>query len=382
MFGKATVCALAVACLASLAANGAEPQTREFRASGGGKLTLDLEAGADVEIDGTGGSSISVTYTLSCTPECDLTFDETGGGLKINSRFKAHKSRQSSNIGLKIRVPRSYDVEVDLMGGAVSIDGVDGKFTGETKGGGLKLHDVKGEAKLTTMGGEIHVTDSTLDGFLKTMGGEVTFENVTGDVKGSSMGGNVRYKNVRRGDGGVASPPQLGEGVDASSGDSVQVSTMGGEIDVQDAPAGADLQTMGGNISVKDAQRFVRATTMGGDIELGSVDGWVQATTMGGNIEVTLTGKGGDVTLTSISGDATLHVPPGFGMDLDLEIAYTRNSSQEFRIDAPGGLKPTVSPDWDYEKGSARKYIRMTGAVNGGGHKVKVETVNGNVIVK
>jgi DUF4097 and DUF4098 domain-containing protein YvlB len=196
------------------------------------------------------------------------------------------------------------------------------------------------------------------------------------------MGGNVRYKNVRRSDGHVASPPQLGGSKVASSGDSVQISTMGGDIDIQDAPAGADLHTMGGNISVKDARQFVRAKTMGGDIALGSVDGWVEAITMGGDIETTLIGNGGDVTLTSMSGNVTLQVPPGFGMDLELEVAYTRNSSQAFRIDVPGGLKSTVSPDWDYGKGSARKYIRTAGAVNGGGHKIRIETVNGNIVVK
>jgi hypothetical protein len=72
-------------------------------------------------------------------------------------------------------------------------------------------------------------------------------------------------------------------------------------------------------------------------------------------------------------------VPRGFGMDLDLEIAYTRNSSQEFRIDAPGGLRSTVTDDWDPSHGTPRKYVRQRGAVNGGGNRVKIRTVNGNI---
>jgi DUF4097 and DUF4098 domain-containing protein YvlB len=383
MLRNAIVAILAVACAApSAAATGSEPTTREFRAAAGGRLTLDLKAGGSVEITGTGGSSVSVTYTLSCTPECAIAFDETGGGLKITTVFKEHKGRQSSDIEIKVRVPRSFDVKLDSMGGGVSIAGVEGKLAGETKGGELTLHDVRGEVKLETMGGKISVTDSTLDGYVKTMGGDVTLENVVGDVQGSSMGGNVRYKNVRRRDGQVASPERVGKGLDEVSPDSVQISTMGGEIEVKDAPEGADLHTMGGNIMVKDARRFVRARTMGGDIEIGSVDGWVQATTMGGDIDVTVTGKGGDVTLTSNAGEITLHVPPGFGMDLDLQIAYTRNSRQEYRIEAPGGLKLTVSPEWDYDKGTPRKYIRAAGAANGGGIKVKIETINGNITVK
>ncbi len=41
-----------------------------------------------------------------------------------------------------------------------------------------------------------------------------------------------------------------------------------------------------------------------------------------------------------------------------------------------------MTPDWDHGHGTPRKYIRMSGAVNGGGHAVKVRTVNGNVELK
>ena len=32
-----------------------------------------------------------------------------------------------------------------------------------------------------------------------------------------------------------------------------------------------------------------------------------------------------------------LHVPPGFGMKLDLEVAFTKNSRTEYSVTAPGG---------------------------------------------
>ncbi len=378
MFRKIFTATLVLAC-AALSAAAAAPVTKEFKASSGGTLTLDLDAGAFVSIAGTGGSSVSVTYTLSCAPECAIRFDESGGGLAIRTSFEGDRDGKKSDISLDIRVPRSFDVKIDSKGGGVSIEGVEGKFDGKTMGGKLTLRDVEGEATLTTMGGEILVADSTLDGALKTMGGAVTFVNVVGDVTGHSMGGNVRYKNVRRRDGGLAAPNRLGEGVEDVSPDSVQISTMGGAIEIEDAPEGADLHTMGGKISVANARRFVRAKTMGGDVEIASVDGWVQATTMSGDIRVTVTGKGGDVTLTSYGGDVVLEVPRGFGMDLDLEIAYTRNAGQDYTIDAPGGLKPTVTPDWDRDHGSPRKYIRAKGAVQGGGNRVTIKTINGNI---
>lgn len=362
----------------------AEPQsgTREFKAAAGGKLTLDLESGGSVKIAGTGGSSVVVTYKLSCTPGCEINFEPSGSDVKVATRFERSSSHQNADVDLDIRVPSRFDVALDSMGGGLSIDGVTGTFTGETKGGEITLHAVEGDAKLKTMGGAISVTDSTLDGSLHTMGGRVTIENVVGDVKGSSMGGDVRYKNVRRKDGNVASPPRNdGSALSDVTPDTVQISTMGGEIRTEDAPEGADVMTMGGDIEIKNARRFVRAKTMGGDIAVDSIDGWVQATTMGGNVDVTVTGAGGDVTLTSMGGNIVLHVPKGFGMKLDLEIAFTKNSRKEYEIVAPGGTPPTVSPDWDYDRGSPRKYIRKSGSVNGGGHAVTVKTVNGDITV-
>ena len=354
--------------------------TREFRVAAGGKLTLNLATGGGVKITGTGGSSVSVSYKLSCSPDCQISFDQSGSDVLVQTKFDRPGRSQTADGEFEIRVPSRFDVELDSMGGRLEIDSVTGAFTGETKGGEITLRGVEGEAKLRTMGGEIRVTDSTLDGSVQTMGGEVTIENVNGDLKGSSMGGDVRYKNVRRGDGKLASPPNI-KGSDEITPETVQISTMGGEITTEDAPDGADVMTMGGDITVMNAQRFVRAKTMGGDIRIASVDGWVQATTMGGNLDVNVTGAGGDVTLTSMSGNIVLHVPTGFGMKLDLEIAFTKNSRQEYKITAPGAAPQTVSPEWDYDHGTPRKYIRKAGSVNGGGKTVTIRTINGDITV-
>jgi DUF4097 and DUF4098 domain-containing protein YvlB len=374
--------ALMIACAGAAAAADASKGSREFRVAAGGKLTLDLKSGATVKIAGTGGSSVTVAYKLSCDPDCTIGFDQTGDGVTVETRFVSGAHSQHSDVDLDIRVPAKFDVALDSMGGALTIDGVKGSFSGESKGGEITLHDVEGDAKLLTMGGEIEVTDSTLDGTVKTMGGNVKIENVVGSVKGSTMGGSVRYSNVRRADGTLASPKSAGGStLSEATADTVQISTMGGEIRTEEAPDGADVMTMGGDINIKNARRFVRAKTMGGDIEIGSVDGWVQATTMGGSIGATVTGAGGDVTLTSMGGNIVLHVPKGFGMTLDLEIAHTKNSHSEYEITAPGALPAVVSPDWDTDHGTPRKYIRKSGAVNGGGHTVTVKTVNGNITV-
>lgn len=380
MMNLAYVLSLAAICGLSNGDAKAEDTKRSFPAKNGGTLTLDLQAGGSVEVIGDEVAEITVSYTADCTPECEIEFDADKDGLTITSDYVKRSGHSDSDVVLHIVVPKSYDIELQSMGGGLTIDGVAGKFSGHTNGGELILRNVQGNARLETMGGQIEVTDSELDGSLSTMGGEVSFENVVGDVRGSSMGGNVRYKNVTRRNGETSAPE--GMTAEGKNGETVQISTMGGEIEIEVAPEGADLSTMGGQIAVRDAHRFVRAKTMGGNISIDSIDGWVDATTMGGDIEVTVTGDGGDVSLTSMSGTVTLFVPKGFGMDLELEVAFTRNSSREFNISTPGGPEPTVTPEWDYDHGSPRKYIRSGGTLNGGGHKVKITTVNGDIVIE
>ena len=383
MFRSSIAAALVLSCAIFPVASAERQQgQREFPASDGGTLILELDTGASVKIVGTGGSSVVVDYAMDCSPACAVEFDETSNGVRIRTDFAEHGNKQRADMDLTIQVPSRFDVELESMGGAISIDGVEGNFEGRTMGGEITLHDVRGTAELKTMGGGIRLTDSELDGSLETMGGKVVFENVVGDVRGSSMGGDVRYINVQRRSGGMASPARNGAGLDGVTSETVQISTMGGDIDVENAIEGADVHTMGGDIDVDSARGFVRAKTLGGDIKIGEVDGWVKATTMGGDVDVMLIGDGGEVDLTSMGGDVTLIVPAGFGMDIDIELAFTRKARGTFTIDAPGSLQETVTDEWEESHGSARKYRRMSGAVNGGGNAVTIRTVNGDIRIR
>ena len=249
----------------------------------------------------------------------------------------------------------------------MSIDGVEGRIEGETAGGQLRLSNLCGEIDLTTRGGNVRLSRSAVDGSVQTSGGNVHLEDVGGTVEARTLGGNVVYDNVRPGEGRCSAAPI----------DEVKVSTHGGNIRVPSAPFGSDLQTMGGDITVDEAAEYVKAKTMGGNIVVGSVDGWVKATTMGGSIEVTVIGDGGGVRLTSMSGDITLTVPSEFSMSVDVTLAYTKNSRREYSIESDFPLTLRRSDDWDYGSGSPRKYVY--GTASGGGNRVKIETVNGDV---
>jgi DUF4097 and DUF4098 domain-containing protein YvlB len=191
--------------------------------------------------------------------------------------------------------------------------------------------------------------------------------------------------------------------VSAHSDGPVSIHQMGGDIDVKEAPQGANLETMGGNIrlgqvdsaarlhtmggniTVEHAGGSVDAQTMGGEIRINSAFGPIKASTMGGGITAHVVGSSKerrDIELSSKSGVIALTVPKDFPMEIRVTLAYTKNSSQDFRISEHLGLTQKVSPDWESNFGTPRKFIRATGRVGNGQNRVTIDTINGDVIIR
>lgn len=345
---------------------------KEFPAAEGEKLEVNLKSGGSINISGWDKPSVLIKVLLKGEPEekWDFKFRKTESGVSVASR---HLEKSGKAPALKIFVPVKFNLELKTMGGGITIHYIEGDISGRTMGGKLDLKKLKGQISLKTMGGDIVLKDSDIDGRVKTFGGRVLLENVVGNIKGSSMGGNVVYKNVK---------PRNGK----STGKVVHISTMGGSINVSDAPEGAKVHTMGGKIHIRSAKQFVSAKTMGGDIEIDDIDGWVKATTMGGDIEVTMTGDPGkgkrDVTLTSMGGDITLIVPAGLSMAVDIELVFTKNRQGKYKIISDFDIKEEISDKWNFGNGTPWKTVHGKATIKGGKNRVKIKTINGNIYLK
>ena len=165
----------------------------------------------------------------------------------------------------------------------------------------------------------------------------------------------------------------------------VKIMKMGGNIDVSNAPQGADLMTMGGDIEVERVNNFAKVKTMGGDIHIQQADAAVEATTMAGNIDVQINGNSDarhDIDLSSNQGNITLTVPKGFPMEVSVSLATTNNQSKSFRIIDNIGLTQQDDNTWDSSKGTPRKYLRATGRSGSGLNQVTLSTINGDVILQ
>jgi hypothetical protein len=352
-----------------------ETMEREFKVSPGKTLYVELETGGSITIIGWNKELVKVKGHIGGrdAKDCKVEMEEESGGIRMSSYYNGGKNHRSSDLDFEINVPNKFDLDLETMGGGITIDNVDGKMEGKTMGGKLNLSNLKGKLSLITMGGKITLTNSEVDGSVKTMGGEVLVQDVMGDIKATSQGGNVTQKNVKS---------RSGKGV----GGEVNIKTMGGDINVDDAPEGADVHTMGGDIHIKRVVQSVRANTMGGDIEINAIDGRVDATTMGGDVNITMIGdpEKGDrmVKIESMGGDITLTVPAKLSMDIDITLAYTKDRDDDYKIVSDFAVKQEMTKEWEQDHGSARKYIYGTGMISGGKHKVRIKTVNGSVYLK
>jgi len=107
---------------------------------------------------------------------------------------------------------------------------------------------------------------------------------------------------------------------------------------------------------------------------------------MGGDVEVNMVGDpeqyDRDVVLSSMGGDIILTVPAGLSMDFDIKLTITKRSSRDYKIISDFPIKIEKSDDKETWDTGARRYIYGTGNVAGGKNKIRIDTVNGDIIIK
>jgi DUF4097 and DUF4098 domain-containing protein YvlB len=212
---------------------------------------------------------------------------------------------------------------------------------------------------------------------------------VRGDIAGDflSTSGTSSY---RIGDvsGRVKILTHSGEIVVGSAGAGADVKTLGGDIQIGPVKGDLAAQTLAGDVSAGSVSGAARVETSGGDIRIGRVDGGLRARTGGGDIvvpvvvgSVAATTAGGDVriavasrelkngvTIQSGGGDVTLTLPSDFRGDFDLTVTEADPSETAIRSDFP-----------EISISRREGTVRGTGAVNGGGEKVRVQTTSGTI---
>ena len=165
-----------------------------------------------------------------------------------------------------------------------------------------------------------------------------------------------------------------------AQGRHVSQTSMGGDLEVRNAPHGASLRTMGGDIRVGTAQGRVVAKTMGGNIEVEQLQGSLEAGTMGGNVDVKVTQAAGNIEISSMGGHIDITLPANFSGTFDVELEQDDHGSRnEIVSDFPLQIQESKERHW-FRRDST--VVRATGSTGSGTYRVKITTIGGDVRIR
>jgi DUF4097 and DUF4098 domain-containing protein YvlB len=206
-----------------------------------------------------------------------------------------------------------------------------GDFLSTSGTSSYRIGDVSGRVKILTHSGEIVVGSAGAGADVKTLGGDIQIGPVKGDLAAQTLAGDVRAGSVS---------------------------------------GAARVETSGGDIRIGRVDGGLRARTGGGDIVVPVVIGAVAATTAGGDVRIAVASRElkNGVTIQSGGGDVTLTLPSDFRADFDLTVTEADLSETAIRSDFP-----------EISISRREGTVRGTGAVNGGGEKVRVQTTSGTI---
>ncbi|MBN1351002.1 DUF4097 family beta strand repeat protein [candidate division KSB1 bacterium] len=197
----------------------------------------------------------------------------------------------------------------------------------------------------------------------------------------------------------------------------LDIETSGGSISVSDLKGDMELRTSGGSLKLGDIAGNVNARTSGGSITLAGADGIVNVKTSGGSISIgktsgTINAKtsGGSITLDGSGGDVSAHTSGGSLKLMHIEgnidastsggsirVELTKQLNQDCRLETSGGtikvyMKSDIAIDVDAATSAGKvscelpltvssllKSNKLKGQINGGGPLLKLRTSGGSI---
>jgi hypothetical protein len=265
--------------------------------------------------------------------------------------------------------PDTEAVHVDTMAGKITVQGKVNHLDLQTHGGDIELDGAE-LLRAVTMGGSVTVNHRLGDSFIRTDGGDISVDASVGDLEISSLGGNIWLKAIAGG----------------------RVQSGGGNIEVVRCIGALLVRTAGGNINLGEMGGAVTAETGGGTIRVGVAHGAVVANTALGNIELWKQAQGA-VAHTGMGRITAEFVGDHNSMRQSELVTSMGDIVVYFAGTAPGNLHAVTGkspsrrilnefPDLKISNGMAGygpRSIIAEGAIHGGGPKIEVRTLVGQI---
>jgi DUF4097 and DUF4098 domain-containing protein YvlB len=211
-----------------------------------------------------------------------------------------------------------------------------------------------GVYKYVTNIGDVRIPEIPGNAEILTGAGKVQLGAVSGNARVTSHGGPLQFGEI------------LGV---------INATTRAGDILVDSARRGGLLSTKGGTIRLLYTSGPTRLESGGGDIIVRQAAAPIQAETRSGDISITVDPnvKTENINATTMKGNILLNVPPRFAADIEAMIETYDPNADTIESDIPG-LSIARQP---IDGGRTR--IRATGKINGGGERITLQAVGGDI---
>ena len=355
-------------------------KTGQLSTSPGMRLHLMTDQG-DVRI--TTQDSPNVSYrvhleTDSSDPDAQRILDaftvavrNTPDGVLLIGRSPHLRWGQHLWVTFEVTVPRKYDLDISTNGGGIHIGDIDGQVLASTDGGDISTGQI-GPARLVTDGGSILVKGASGSLTAQTGGGDVSVGSVDGTAMLRTGGGHIRVASIT----GAGRLDTGGGNIYLEhAGSGLIVSTGGGDIEVGDASGVIHARTGGGGIRVVHASGPTELETGAGNVSLMQIESAVRASTGSGGITAWF---GPDAKLSSLcsleagEGDIVVYLPKELPITIDALVEL--GGDHRVIVDPAFPLHMTYG-----EPDEGSQVVRAEGPLNGGGPRLVLRTVSGNI---
>ena len=179
-----------------------ESITATYTVDSGGELTIGADFGS-VRIETSATNKVEILIekrrkegteeqALRAFDEVEVTTEQKGNDVHIRVDKSRWFKRNRVSIAMTVRVPYTYNLDINTAGGSIDIADLDGEIMAKTAGGSIRIGATKGDVNARTLGGSIRVGRTEGDLTAYTMGGNIIVEAASGKVSAKTLGGKVR----------------------------------------------------------------------------------------------------------------------------------------------------------------------------------------------
>ena len=237
---------------------------------------------------------------------------------------------------IDLNLPKNINLEINLLGGDISLDNIhgesiietlggdininnhEGRADTKTNGGDIKISKVNGVYKGHSFGGNIYITESNGDLASSTVGGDIFMEKLYGIIKSQTSGGSISLLNVHSTEINCKS---IGGAIKCNNiSGKIKIQNSGKGINIENSDGNLEIESNSGDITINKSNGSLKCENTFGNIIMKEISGNVESISANGDIlleliyDSSIDGLG--IHLETHSGDISLNIPKRLPINL------------------------------------------------------------------